>query len=308
MKKINIAEILRDCPQGMELYSPMCGKCTLDNVDDSQYAITVRVEDEHQPPFYFTADGRYLDVVDAECVLFPSKDQRDWSKFQKPFKDGDIIYTKHKLGTEFVSIFQIEYDRDICIYWGINLSTNKLMGSPHEGNSFQIFVEKDKVKEQRLATEEEKQKLFDAIKANGYKWNEETKTLEKLIKLIFKVGNKVRNKNNHNVVFTITSIEEDSYICGAKAAFWIYDQNNYELVPDKFDITTLKPFDKVLVRDNSKSCWDIAFYKRYDKINTFYSHHTLGGRIYRQCIPYEGNEHLAGNVKDCDDYYKTWEK
>lgn len=32
----------------------------------------------------------------------------------------------------------------------------------------------------RLATEEEKQKLFQAIKDNGYKWNEEEKKLEKL--------------------------------------------------------------------------------------------------------------------------------
>ena len=122
----------------------------------------------------------------------------------------------------------------------------------------------------------------------------------------FKVGDKVRYKNNHNVVFTITSIEEDTYVCGTKAAFWFDDQDDYELVPKKFDITTLKPFDKVLVRDNSSGRWDITFYELYDNINSCYPHRTLGGNIYKYCIPYEGNEHLLGKTDDCKDFYKTW--
>jgi NTP pyrophosphatase (non-canonical NTP hydrolase) len=98
-----------------------------------------------------------------------------------------------------------------------------------------VDLERGEYYVERFATEEEKQKLFDAIKANGYKWNAETKTLDKLIEPSFKVGDKVRHKNNHGVVFTITSIEEDSYVCGTKAAFWFDDQDNYELVSDKFD-------------------------------------------------------------------------
>lgn len=121
----------------------------------------------------------------------------------------------------------------------------------------------------------------------------------------FKVGDKVRYKNNHNVVFTITSIEEDTYVCGAKAAFWFADQNDYELVPNKFDITTLKPFDKVLVRDHDRARWNIQFYQLYDSTNKSYPYCTLGD-VYKQCIPYKDNEDLIGLVKDCDDYYKTW--
>lgn len=34
MKKINIAELLRGCPKGMELYSPLCGDCKLYDVND----------------------------------------------------------------------------------------------------------------------------------------------------------------------------------------------------------------------------------------------------------------------------------
>lgn len=42
------------------------------------------------------------------------------------------------------------------------------------------------------------------------------------------------------------------------------------------------------------------------KINKSYPYRTLGGTVYKQCIPYEGNEHLTGLVEDCDNYYKTW--
>ena len=38
---------------------------------------------------YLTKEGRYINADDAECILFPSKDQRDWSKFTAPwYKNG----------------------------------------------------------------------------------------------------------------------------------------------------------------------------------------------------------------------------
>ena len=225
---INIAQILSECPKNTKLYSPIFGDVYLYSTSPNHSVISVTLNEGGKSLEQFLCDGKYTQM--GECMLFPSKEQRDWSKFQIPFKDGDIIYTKHKLGTEFVSIFQREYERDIITYWDINLSTNKLIGSLHEGNAFKVFIEKDKVKEQRFATEEEKQKLFKAFKDNGYTWNTETKTLEKLIQPKFKVGDKVRHKNNHNVVFTIISIEEDSYVCGAELALWFDDQDKYELI------------------------------------------------------------------------------
>lgn len=349
---INIAQILSECPKNTKLYSPIFGNVYLYSTSPNYLVISVTLNEGGKSLEQFLCDGKYTQM--GECMLFPSKEQRDWSKFQIPFKDGDIIYTKHKLGTEFVSIFQREYERDIITYWDINLSTNKLIGSLHEGNAFKVFIEKDKIKEQRIATEEEKQKLFKAFKDNGYTWNTETKTLEKLIQSKFKVGDKVRHKNNHNVVVTITNIEEDYYACGTNKAFWFTEQDDYELIHEpkfkvgdrvkqigsprsyiirsvefdryilhnnqfirfkdehiyelvnKFDITTLKPFDKVLVRDNSSGRWDITFYELYDNTNSCYPHRTLGGNIYKYCIPYEGNEHLLGKTDDCPDFYKNW--
>ena len=312
MKKINVAELLKNCPTDMELDSPMYDNLYFGRVEEDHGLLILCYTIYHgnKTAVYFTEFGSYNTHKTAKCVIFP-KGKTTWEGFVPPckFKDGDIIYTKHKLGTEFVSIFRVEYERDICIYWNMNLSTNKLIGYLHDGKAFKVFIEKDKVKEQRFATEEEKQKLFKAFNDNGYTWNAETKTLEKLIQPKFKVGDKVRHKNNHNVVFTITSIEEDSYVCGAKMAFWFDDQDQYELVPNKFNINTLVPFEsRVLVRYNKETKWCPAIWGFYDYEKGLpHRYAIVGGITFAYCIPYEGNEHLLGKPEDCKNFYKTWE-
>ena len=89
--KINIAEILRDCPKGTKLYSPVCGACTFLRVANSAYyPIMVKRVSDATIREDFTKDGRYTEgVEDGECVLFPSAEMRDWDKF---FKRGDVVY------------------------------------------------------------------------------------------------------------------------------------------------------------------------------------------------------------------------
>jgi hypothetical protein len=88
--KINIAEILRDMPEGTKLYSLMFGKCKLEEViNHKEYPISVYIRGE-QAFRTFTKDGCYLsNIEDSECVLFPSSKMRCWSKF---FKRGDVVY------------------------------------------------------------------------------------------------------------------------------------------------------------------------------------------------------------------------
>lgn len=78
---MDIAEILKKFPKGTKLYSSVYGEVELVGVDDNYiYPISCRKKDGYEDSF--TNDGRiYFDYPDAECVLFPSKDQRDWSKF-----------------------------------------------------------------------------------------------------------------------------------------------------------------------------------------------------------------------------------
>ena len=298
--KINIAELLKDCPQGMELDCTMYEDVHFDYVDKLNIIHCYIQCENYKTSITFNQHGTPNSVIKSKCVIFP-KGKTTWEGFVPPyqFKDGDILFVKSV------------YDW-ICIYKESKNDENLYKYVATQNPPYNTFIvygdsplcNKEDISEIRIASEEEKQKLFEAIKDNGYKWNEETKTLQKLIEPKFKVGDRVRHKNNHNVVFTITNIGDDYYARGGKMAFSFDDQDTYELVPNKFDITTLKPFEsRVLVRDINTDNWIGAFYSHH-KQRRFY---TIGSSYYYQLIPYEGNEHLLDTTRDCDDFYKTWQ-
>lgn len=86
--KINIADILKDCPKGMKMYSPIYGKVELWKVNsNSVYSIMTATSIDRAGSF--TSEGRlYEKYPSAECLLFPSSEMRDWTKF---FKRGDVV-------------------------------------------------------------------------------------------------------------------------------------------------------------------------------------------------------------------------
>lgn len=93
-ENLNLVEILKDCPRGTKLYSTVFGEVKLDEVDYvncTTYPIIVRVDGNST--YTFTADGRMIVFFDGECVLFPSKEERDWSKFnpKKPKFDPKTL-------------------------------------------------------------------------------------------------------------------------------------------------------------------------------------------------------------------------
>ena len=137
------------------------------------------------------------------------------------------------------------------------------------------------------------------------KWlDEETIALEKLVKPKFKVGDKIKKCGYK---FTITEVKDDYYLtkCGNKIL--IDNQDDFSLVPNKFDITTLKPFEsKVLVRNSDVDSWCPAIFGCKRSTYTLYKYATMADNYYAQCIPYKGNEHLLGKTDDCDEYYKLW--
>ena len=94
-ENLNLVEILKDCPKGTKLYSTIYGDVELVKVHlkDDECPIEIEVG-EGGDITYVANDGRLLGDFPGECTLFPSKDQRDWSKFKvkKPkFKVGDKI-------------------------------------------------------------------------------------------------------------------------------------------------------------------------------------------------------------------------
>ena len=81
-ENLNLVEILKDCPKGTKLYSPIFGDVNFQLIDKYAFNHPIRVRTDKNYIEYFTADGRYyFQYNGGECVLFPNKDQRDWSKF-----------------------------------------------------------------------------------------------------------------------------------------------------------------------------------------------------------------------------------
>ena len=353
---INIAELLEGCHKGTKLYSPIFGDVYLDKIRP-HLAVVVTTKSNDKEEFLY--DGRY--GINGECCIFPSKENRDWSKFKRAFKDGDVI-----ANDRFIAIFHklsetsCGISEDVVFYhcW---------YHKKYNNSEFKIDYGIGYGKDYDFASDEEKQILFDAIKKNGYKWNAETKTLEKLVEPKFKVGDKIRAKHSYKKyltdghISTITSIKDGKYYSGLyaiecideqddwelvednKPAFKVGDvikaenpfynyrikkitdthytleaipgaiihnaeicgDKNWKLIPNKFDISTLKPFEsRVLVR-NGNGKWFAALYSHYDK-DTSLCYCAVGGLRYEQCIPYENNWHLLGTRNDCDDFYKNW--
>ena len=163
-ENIDLTKILNDCPKGTKLYSTIHGEVTLiDSNDTSQhYPISVRLNDNTVE--IFTYEGKLLNKFDGECILFPSKDQRDWSKFKlkkpkfdpmtlNPFDrvlariDGGNVYCWF---ADFVSTPTIEkYDLLPCIMSNkdanmiipYNDETKHLVGTTEEAPEFYRYWE-----------------------------------------------------------------------------------------------------------------------------------------------------------------------
>ena len=86
-ENIDLTKILKDCPKGTEFYSCIYGKVCFDCLQSCEYPVlTIRGDGLYAS---FSREGKYANTPDCECCLFPSKDQRDWSKFEAPWYKKD---------------------------------------------------------------------------------------------------------------------------------------------------------------------------------------------------------------------------
>ena len=90
-ENLNLVEILKDCPEGTKLYSPIIGEVEFKRIKYCEYPIVTCSKNGNRI-LSFTKDGLFF--TEGECImLFPSKDQRDWSKFnpKKPKFDPQTL-------------------------------------------------------------------------------------------------------------------------------------------------------------------------------------------------------------------------
>ena len=398
-ENLNLVEILKDCPNGTKLYSSVFGEVELDLVDVcSKYPIVIRLKDEGRKCKCLTTEGKLFLEFEGECILFPSRENRDWSKFKHTceFKDGDILsYQCACFKNRTIYIYRYRERFNTGYYVALSGDNDKGLMIDNKGvwalNGYNETV--------RFATEEEKQKLFQAIKDNRYKWNAETKTLEKLVEPRFKVGDwvvfitsksvyKVEKKENYEYTlrhilggsmclpfsneklireWTIEDAKDGDVLVNGSNIFIFHfinnirlmgychvnmnngnfyndigrnecfctidapvtpatkeqrdalmkamNDNGYELddetktlkklVKHKFDPSTLKPFDRVLVKFGS--CWRIELFSHmYEYKGDIY--YACAMSSYKECIPYNGEtKHLVNTSEEAPEYYRYWE-
>lgn len=299
-ENLDLTEILKDCPIGTKFYSSYLGKDVFfigihNNYIECEYPPTI--DSPFNSMIQFRKEGSLYNG--GECMLLPSKDQRDWSKWHRPFVDGDVFVCSNLCGY-FIAIYNNLKRSNFYGYYAIVTSDGEFnTDGICSGDAY------------RLATEEEKQKLFKAIQENGYKWNAETKTLEKLIVPKFKVGDKVRNKANGRMTGTIIALCKEVYevknALGNEFSIDFINQDRFELVPNKFDPKTLQPFDKVLGKLIGLDVWHNDFYSHYDKDCKY--PYMCTSRGYKEIIPYnDDTKHLIGKTDEAPEYYRYWEE
>lgn len=88
-ENLNLVEILKDCPKGTKLYSTAFGDVyfyRISNNEEYPIGIAVAGNSDYRT---LTFDGKLWRDYGGECILFPSKEQRDWSKFTAPWYKKD---------------------------------------------------------------------------------------------------------------------------------------------------------------------------------------------------------------------------
>ena len=255
-KELNLAEILKDCPKGTKLYSIIHGEVEFVRINNdyiTNYPIIYKYQDDDGTycTDSTTIDGKFDFPSNGECILFPSKDQRDWSKFkiEPEMIDGEI-YTCYFHGDKYAFIYKQHLVYKTGCYVGINLFTGILVLYFISNNNAAITsIYK--------ATNEDKEKLLLGLHRYDFEWDEKKKELVK--------------------------------------------------VEPKFDISTLKPFDKVLVRDFDNDMWRCSFYEWFAK-DMDYPFTTMRCS-FKQCIPYnDETKHLVGSTEMPPKKYINWEE
>lgn len=88
-ENINLCEILKECEKGTRLYCPLFGDCIFCGVREDMKSFEVVAATNTDNHFCFASGGMLYLSEGVECIIFPSREQRDWSKFKYP-KTFDI--------------------------------------------------------------------------------------------------------------------------------------------------------------------------------------------------------------------------
>ena len=323
--RINIAEILRNKPHGVKLYSPIFGDCTYCYVREDTNDICVKRP--YNVMSFFNFEGLYNTA--GECLLFPSKKMRNWSKFA--WKKGDAL----SCGVDNLCIFEKWANKEYTEFYAKFVTPN------YSGNTFKTEKWSKETNEAVI-----KQYISNIEEFKGGKLNLTTLEIEKtqpefkdgdivfveshmlgintssIITAIFrkeKENDKYKfspalcESNVHDTylrespvvlspsdikTFRLATEEEKKQFFSAlanKGKAWDSDKKSIVDLKPKFD--ELKPFDKVIVRCSKADKWSIDFFSY--KVSNGYI--CTGDAWFGYCLPYnEETAKLVGTTNNME--------
>ncbi len=303
-EKINIAAILESKPQGTKLYSLTYGDCSYQG-----YTGDFGIECQSQNGVQFNLDeyGKYC--IDGECILFPSKEMRDWNKFA--WKKGDVLVNSRGLKILFDrwanDKYTSFYAKTINLVEDAFLDTNlHTLVSEKEAKSFVKCIEEKLGGKLNLESLEiEKQPEFKDGDILLYKSAKFT-----FFSSIFILDTN-RNEMSSYVRFSIGkgSIDYDVPVgcnLGTDRFRYATEEETHQLFDalakegkawdsEKKQIVDLKPkwtpkpFDRVITRGGNNAIWTANIFSHIDRYGQYATIGCIGG--YPYCIPY--NEKTA---------------
>lgn len=278
-QKINISKILSHWAVGTKLYSPVIGDVTLVEVynpDSGSDMFLIKGQNDKggDIKLEFCNNGHPFHATpNAECLIFPSKKMRDWSKFA--WQRGNVLVSNNG---KVEVIFERFNDDEYITFFGRHYLLCKEDGQYEYKSKRHIFSTEDF----NLETEDAAQNFIKVLEEKiGGKFNRKTLDLEMSYKQ-YKQYKDNASSPSTNYQFIFSSLPHSLYkanVCNPST-------------PCRF-----KPFDKVLVRDLEIQKWRCNIYSHYKEGSFPYV--CVDGE-YRFCIPYEGNEHLLGTTKDVE--------
>lgn len=330
--KINVAEILKDKPQGTKLYDWLYNiDVELDTISttDTETVIWCTNETDNNTICHrgYSEFGTVRGRNDGLQILLPSKEMRDWEKFA--WKKGDVLV--HKDGTVHIIFEGFEDDtyrtfKGKYYLWEDNGHIEQFDDHQHCMET-SVFIKANDDAKTYINTIEERL---------GGKLNRETLEIEKAQSFndgdiayadygnkqaVFIVSGKTNLSEGYNS-FIALDLRSLTLVMGCRMSFFKEDLCKLRLATAEekqqlFDAIAkekkawdaekkqvvdlepkceLKPFDKVLVRDSASDKWRANLFGYIGKDGYYYC--VYANWIF--CIPYEGNESLLGTTKDVE--------
>ena len=313
-EKINIAEILKDKPEGTKLWTDMFGSVTLYVVTNTCDAFQVK---HHNKEPWFDKDGKLY--KEGVLCIYPSKTMRDWEKFS--WKRGDVLISD----CGFVCIFKEwasdDYTRfNGCYFDGMpnaqtakyrKLDNNTAYGYIRELekrcggvlNIKTLKIEKHEFKDGDVlfvkCNDSAFIEIFEYSKKNGDLCDHASLDITNQILDIS--GKYIIRKDEITELRLATEEEKKQLFSALEKEGKAWDSDKKAIVDLKPKVE-LKPFDKVLCRNSKDDTWEADFFARLTRKEIDYTQsgkYLCVGDLWMYCIPYnEETAHLLGTTDE----------